>query len=44
MKWVTRGHGKVDRENMGLEFAFYDELYSYSRSRPEGTGGLEHSA
>ncbi len=44
MRWVTRGHAKVDYEDMGLQFPFYDALYPCCRSRLEGTGGPEHSA
>ncbi len=39
-----RLNARDDFENMKLQFPFYDALYSYCRSRLEGTGGLEHSA
>ncbi len=39
-----RQNSKDDFENMRMQFPFYDALYSYCKSRLEGTGGLEHSA
>lgn len=39
-----RRNSRDDFENMKLQFPFYDALYSYCKSRLEGTGGLEHSA
>ncbi len=39
-----RANSRDDFENMRLQFPFYDALYSYCRSRLEGTGRLEHTA
>ncbi len=38
-----RRNAKDDFENMKVQFPFYDALYSYCRSRLEGTDRLEHA-